>query len=127
MIKNKGIIKIELLSVFIIIGIIIAMMVLNFINIIEAAMLEQYNNQKILVKKAAQIYFFSNNLLPIDDEETNYVSLKKLIDEEYIDEVVDPKNKLPCFYDTSGVKVENINGNFIYCVYLNCTHYKSNE
>ena len=93
--KSKdGFTLIELLGTIVIIGIMGTIAVASVINI-KNKQNERFDESQVeLIKQAGQTYFTDNKrLLPVIEGQTNIVSLKELIDKNYINKVYDSKKQ----------------------------------
>ena len=94
-IKNhKGFTMVELLAAVTILGILATIAIVSVTNTMEKSHKEYDKKQNKLFTTAAQTYFTDNRSeLPKKLLTTNTVTLKKLIEENYIEEIVDYKKK----------------------------------
>ena len=91
---KRGFTLIELLGTIVIIGIMGTIAVASVINI-KNKQNERFDESQVeLIKQAGQTYFTDNKrLLPVIEGQTNIVSLKELIDKNYINKVYDSKKQ----------------------------------
>ena len=92
--NNKGFTMVELLAAVTILGILATIAIVSVTNTIEKSHKEYDKKQNKLFTTAAQTYFTDNRSeLPKKLLTTNTVTLQKLIEENYIEEIVDYKKK----------------------------------
>ena len=92
--NNKGFTMVELLAAVTILGILATIAIVSVTNTMEKSHKEYDEKQNKLFTTAAQTYFTDNRSeLPKKLLTTNTVTLKKLIEENYIEEIVDYKKK----------------------------------
>ena len=92
--NNKGFTMVELLAAVTILGILATIAIVSVTNTMEKSHKEYDEKQNKLFTTAAQTYFTDNRSeLPKKLLTTNTVTLQKLIEENYIEEIVDYKKK----------------------------------
>ena len=92
--NNKGFTMVELLAAVTILGILATIAIVSVTNTMEKSHKEYDEKQNKLFTTAAQTYFTDNRReLPKKLLTTNKVTLQKLIEENYIEEIVDYKKK----------------------------------
>ena len=92
--NNKGFTMVELLAAVTILGILATIAIVSVTNTMEKSHKEYDKKQNKLFTTAAQTYFTDNRSeLPKKLLTTNTVTLQKLIEENYIEEIVDYKKK----------------------------------
>lgn len=128
MIKNKkGFTLVELLAVIVILALILAIAVPTITVLLENSRLATYKNQKELLEKTATIYLASNTgLYPSNPGDSIFIKLTDLISNNYISNILDPKDMSMCNSLTSGVRVTNVGlQNYSYEPILQCTNNKT--
>ncbi len=119
--KKKGFTIVELLVTIVIIGLLFTLGYFSITALLNRADTSYYNSQEDMIVLAGRDYFHDyRSELPKEIGETNFVTLKTLIDEGYIDPVKD-RNDHDCDYEGSIVTVQKItNSEYQYYVTLIC-------
>ncbi len=119
--SKKGFTMVELLATIVILGILAAIVLAVSTNITKDAKKKYCTSQEALVTLSGKDYFADNrSKLPKEIGGTSQVSLKTLVDEAYIKEVVDSQGKA-CDYDSSYVSVQKQGEQeYNYYTYLKC-------
>lgn len=126
---KKGFTLIELLAVIVILAVIALIATPIIMNAITKAQDGAYERDKSFMVDAALHYLTANDdLLPKDLNKSIYVKLIDLINNQSMEVILDPKSKVSCDTNNSGVKVTNAgNGNYSYEPFLQCANYKTDE
>ena len=123
--KQKGFTLIELLGVLVVLSIILLIAIPSFTNNNEKANKNYYETLKGNVELAAMDYFSDyRTLLPQEIGNIKIIDVKTLIDNNYIDELLDVKKK-NCGGTVTARKLEN--GSYDYTACLTCSAYLLNE
>ncbi|MGI6324961.1 MAG: prepilin-type N-terminal cleavage/methylation domain-containing protein [Bacilli bacterium] len=115
---------IEIVAVIVIIGMFLTIMMPVVSRTILSSRLKFYDNQENTVLLSARNYFSEDrNKLPKDLGEKKTVTVSTLIQEGYINSIIDDRNR-PCNYEQSYVEVTQIGkGDYQYYVRLVCNEY----
>lgn len=126
---KKGFTLIELLAVIIVLAMVLAIAVPAISSIINNTRTNTYKSQQGLLKKAAMTYLGNNSTLyPTNIGGSTVVKLSDLISNNYISDILDPKDRSICDVSNSIVKVTNVAGGTpLFEPYLQCTNYKADE
>ncbi len=123
MIKNKkGFTLVELLGAIVILGIISTIAIVSLTKVLESSHKKYYDTQVKLLQTAGQTYFSDHkDLLPIINFGVNRVNLGVLIDQGYINEIVD-YNKKECYTDDRSYVTVTRRGpsSYVYQAVLSC-------
>lgn len=127
-VPEKGFTLVELLAVILILGIIISCAFAAVMTNIKEAHKEYYASQEKMVTMSGREYFSDyRSQLPKEIGPVSRVSLKTLIKEKYIEEVVDYK-KNACDYEKSYVYVQKQSNNtYQYYTFLKCSEYDGSK
>ena len=120
-----GFTLLELLAVIVILGIVLTIVVPSISRAILVARIKFYENQENILLATGRYYFTSGgrNVLPKDLGEKKTVTVSTLIQEGYINSIIDDRNR-PCNYEQSYVEVTQIGkGDYQYYVRLVCNEY----
>ena len=119
--KKRGFTLVELLGTIVILGILTTIAIVGVNKTLESAHDKFYDKQKEMFKMSGQEYFTDHKeLLPSINYGTNRVFLNKLIEENYINKIVDYK-KRTCDPEKSYISVTRLNASkYEYDVYLVC-------
>ena len=119
--SKKGFTLIELLGTIVILGILTTIAIVSVNKIMQSSHEKYYDKQKEMFRLAGQEYFSDHKeLLPTINYATNKVTLSKLIEENYINKIVDYKKRV-CNQDESYVFVKRIGvSKYEYGTYLIC-------
>lgn len=119
--NKKGFTLVELLAVIVLLGIISTVAVVSFNSMQEKSKKEYYDKQRELIILSAKDYFTTNRSeLPKEVGTIKSVSLTKLIDDSYIDNVIS-YDKNECTYNDSNASVVLTDtGTYSYNAYLVC-------
>ena len=118
--------KKTLVLIFILISIII--LIISVYNILMTKKIGYYRKQEKLMRIAAITYFENYPIyLPKDDNESNQVVLSSLINEKYIEKVIDIEGS-DCSEEKSYVRVlKNSKDTYTYFSYLVCPNYQTKK
>ncbi len=123
MIKNKkGFTLVELLGAIVILGIISTIAIVSLTKVLESSHKKYYDTQVKLFQAAGQTYFSDHkDLLPTINFGVNRVNLGVLIDQGYINEIVD-YNKKECYTDERSYVTVTRRGpsSYVYQAVLSC-------
>lgn len=99
-IKKKGFTLIELLVVIILMLSLLGIAIVSYINISNNKKEEAWKMVKKQIEEAAKEYFISNEYLyeNMDYGATGFISVGKLVDEDYLSKVVNPKTNKAISY-----------------------------
>lgn len=87
---QKGFTMVELLATIVILGLLTTVVVVGVAKTIQSSHQEYYENQENMLRLAGMEYFSDHRSeLPKEVGEENYVLLSTLVDQKYIDEIVD--------------------------------------
>ena len=126
-IRKKGFTMVELLAVIVILGILSIISIAAIQGVISKARIEYYKTQKNNMVMAAQSYLNTNkNLNPKVSGQVVKISLDTLINNKFIDQVVD-YNKKDCKAEESYVQVNKYKDEIYYYSYLVCPDYSDKE
>lgn len=125
---SKGFTIIELLAAIVILALLVATALYANVQIQEEARKKYYSSQEKLIVLAGKDYFADyRSYLPKENGESARVLLKTLVNEKYIEKVVDHKDNI-CYYEESYVGVQKIGDKeYSYYTYLKCPNYDSNQ
>ncbi|MBO5414955.1 MAG: type II secretion system protein [Bacilli bacterium] len=116
--NRRGFTLVEVLAVIVILGILSTIGVVTVINIRKNQEKKFDQNQLAIFKQTAKTYFSDNKtLLPTGKDSTNIVYLKDLIDQNYLDSLLD-YNKDSYLLDKSYIMVTRVGTRYIYTPYL---------
>ncbi len=124
--KRKGFTLVELLGAIVILGILSTIAILSLTKVLESSHKKYYDTQVKLFQAAGQTYFSDHkDLLPTINFGINQVDLGTLIDQGYINEIVD-YNKEECYKDKSYVTVTRRGpSSYVYQAFLSCKNRKA--
>lgn len=122
--KNKAFTLIELLAVIVILAIILIIAIPKITNIIEKSRINTFHRDEDILVITCRTYLSNNSdLLPKDINSIKIISYTDLIKLNYLEEILDPKSKEPCF-DISRVLVKKVADNkYSYIPALACPNY----
>ena len=121
--KNKGYTLIELLAVFVILGIIIMISVPAITGVINSSKSKSYDQQVIILENAARTYMSENSTLLPDNDESYNVKIKDLTDSGLLsdEDIKNPnyssgstEDKKKNQYFDGCIQVTNTNNKFTY-------------
>ena len=127
--KNKGYTLIELLAVFVVLGIIIMITVPAISGTINSSKTKTYDEQIKILENAARTYMSENSTLLPDNNESYIIKISELIENglisknriknpNYSNGSNEPKKRNQYF--DGCIKVTNTNNKFIYTYKDNC-------
>ncbi len=124
--KRKGFTLVELLGAIVILGILSTIAIVSLTKVLESSHKKYYDTQVKLLQAAGQTYFSDHkDLLPTINFGINQVDLGTLIDQGYINEIVD-YNKEECYKDKSYVTVTRRGpSSYVYQAFLSCKNRKT--
>lgn len=126
--KNKrGFSLVELLAVITIMGILAVISIVGVNYLLQKFRINYYKAQEDNMVIAGTDYFDTvDNVKPKSSGQLNQVQLSTLIDNKYIDKIID-YHKDNCDYDKSYVQIFKYDGKYYYTPYLQCSndHYKT--
>lgn len=127
--NNRGFTMVELLAAIVIVGVLAAIAVGAVSLLLNTAEKRYYESlEKTLTLGAESYYADHRSLLPKAIGDSRKVSLKTLVKEKYLENVVDYSKKDCTNSNLSYVKVYKYAKNkYSYTVYLNCPSYKIDE
>lgn len=125
--KQRGFTLIELLAIIVILAILLVIAIPNIVKIIDKARNNAFTRNEQLITNAARTYFYQNtSLLPLNNNDSTFVSLNELISSKLIDNIIDPKDRSTCNIYSSGVAITKSSENtYTYLPQLNCNNYSS--
>ena len=125
--NKKGFTMVELLGVIVILGILSIISIVAIQRVMDKAKKEYYKTQKDNMIMSAESYLNANkNLLPKVSGQMVKVDLETLVNNKYIDQVVDySKNK--CDLKDSYVQIFKYRDEINYTSYLKCPSYNDNN
>lgn len=116
--NNKGFTLTEVLAVIVILGILSTIGIVSVTNLRKKQETEFDQSQLALLKETAKSYFSDNkSLLPIVNNSTNIVYLKELIENNYLDSMLQ-YNKKSYDLNYSYVQVRKVGSKYIYTAEL---------
>ena len=134
--NRKGFTLIEIITTITILGIISVVAIPMVNKYLLQSRDKTYDTYVTTLYNATREYFSKNSVFLPDANSSKTVYAKELLNDGYIDDLVDPENKnQTCDYDNSFVRVENVttttddgkvrnNAKFKYYVTLNCHNKK---
>ena len=124
--NKKGFTLVELLATIVILGLLVTLGYISVRAILDRANEKYYKTQENMLILTGKDYFADyRSKLPEQIGETAYVTLKKLIEENYIDPIKD-KNEKECDINESKVTVEKATEKeYKYYAILVCNDYKT--
>ena len=129
MIRNKkGFTLVEILATIIILGLLVTLGYVSVRNVLNKSHDNYYKSQEDMLILAGREYFADyRSELPEEVGGTATVTLKKLIDEKYIDPIKD-RNENNCDFNASSVTVQKINEkDYQYYATLKCSDYLTDK
>ena len=126
--EKKGFTLIELLTTIVILGLLVTLGYISVRSVLDRSDESYYRTQEDMLILAGREYFTDyRSELPKEIGETNYVTLKTLIDEKYIDPIKD-KNENDCDNEKSRVIAEKITETkYQYYAILVCNDYETTK
>ena len=126
--NNKGFTLVEVIAVVIILGITLTTAIVGYNKYIEKSKKNYYTKQKDLVTQAGRDFFNDNRgRLPINIGEENCVLLSTLVNNKYIDKVLD-YDKSECDANLSKVCANKVTlTQYKYTTYLKCNSMDEKE
>ena len=123
--NNKGFTLAELLATVTILGILSVIAIGSVSGILERGRTEHYKTAEKQMIEAAKSYAQINRaILPKTLNGESTVKLKTLIDNNFISELKDHTDKIPCTPDTSKVTIKKVSQTrYTYTAYLKCGKY----
>ncbi|MFA5408311.1 MAG: LamG-like jellyroll fold domain-containing protein, partial [Bacilli bacterium] len=127
--SEKGFTLVELLAVIVILAVILAIAVPSVSSIIEASRVKAYEANEASIIKATRDYLMENGSeAPQSVGDISYIQLSTLISNQYLNDVLDPKDKTVCNSHKSIIKVEQVRkGEYEYEAFLTCNNYTSED
>ena len=121
---KKGFTMVELLAVIVIVGLLSTIGVMSVRNVLDTSKKAYYREQEDMLALTGKTYYSDyRSKLPKEIGDVGQVSLKTLINEDYIDEVKGYK-KTVCDINNSYVKVQKQSAEeYSYSVFLKCDGY----
>ncbi len=137
--KQKGFTMVELLATIVILGLLTTVVGIGVFKTIQGSEREYYENQEEMMRAAAMEYYSDHRSeLPAEIGEESFVLLSTLVDQNYIDEIVDRQEE-SCVdyegnvsysgtvYNYSAVVVTKVSAkDYLYYPLLICPNYTSN-
>ena len=122
--KKKGFTLVELLATIIILGLLVTIAYVSVTSILDRGNDSYYESQENMLVLAGREYFADHRSeLPKEIGDTSNVTLKKLIEEKYIDPITD-RDENACDEENSGVIAQKITDrDFQYYGILACGNY----
>lgn len=111
--KKTGFTLLELLVTIILIISVLGIAIVSVMELSEKQKENEYERVKQTIKDAAEQYFTSNEYIfeTLDEDSIGIISVKQLVEEDYINKVVDPRNN-KSINECDQVKVKRKNGKF---------------
>ncbi len=124
--QNKGFTLIELLATIIILGLLVTIAYISVSSILNSGNENYYQTQENMLVLAGREYYADHRSeLPKEIGEVSFVTLETLIDENYIDPIVDEDGN-ECNRTTSGVTAQKITDqDYQYYATLICNTYET--